>query len=82
MHDKMNSFEALTQLVENDHQFIIPCEDCAAKGYACYNIYIDKARIEKIYVLPEQHKKGIGKLMMNYIIEKVKPHVNIIELKC
>jgi GNAT superfamily N-acetyltransferase len=80
MHHKMNSVEALTKLIDDGHQFIISYEDDVAKGYACFKIYTDKARIEKIYVLPDQHKKGIGKLMMDYIIEKAKIDVNIVEL--
>ena len=80
MLDTMHSIESLTKLIEDDHHFIIPYEDGVAKGYACYKIHPGKARIEKIYVLPDQHKKGIGKLLMDHIIEKVSPHVNIIEL--
>lgn len=80
MLDKMHSIEALTKLIDDGHQFIISYEDGVAKGYACYKIHPDKARIEKIYVLPDQHKKGIGKLMMDYIIEKVSPDVSIVEL--
>ena len=80
MLEKMHSIEALTKLINDDHQFIIPYENDVAKGYACYKIHPGKARIEKIYVLPDQQKKGIGKLMMDHIIEIVNPHVNIIEL--
>lgn len=80
MLDKMHSIEALTKLIDDGHQFIIPYEDGIAKGYACFKIYDDKARIEKLYVLPDQHKKGIGKLLLNHIFEKSKPSVNIIEL--
>jgi GNAT superfamily N-acetyltransferase len=80
MLDKMHSVEALTKLIDTGHQFIIPYEDGVAKGYACYKIHPDKVRIEKLYVLPDQHKKGIGKFMIDYITEKVSPDVNIIEL--
>ena len=80
MLDKMHSIETLKKLIDNGHQFIIPYEDGVAKGYSCFKFYNDKTRIEKLYVLPDQHKKGIGKLLLNYIIEKSKPHVNIIEL--
>ncbi|MDB5223256.1 MAG: family N-acetyltransferase [Chitinophagaceae bacterium] len=80
MLDKMHSIEALTKLIDDGHQFIISYEYGVAKGYACYKMHPGKARVEKLYVLPDQHKKGIGKLLMNHIIEKVSPHVNIIEL--
>lgn len=80
MLSTMHSLEALTKLIDDGHRFIIPWEDDAPQGYACYKIHPDKARIEKIYVLPHQHKKGIGKLMMDHIAEKVSPHVSIIEL--
>ena len=80
MHDKMNSVQATSGLFDDGHIFIIPYEDNVAKGYACYKVYPDKARIEKIYILPDQHKKGIGKLLLDHIIEKVSPHVNTLEL--
>ena len=79
MMEKMNSIEAISKLIDDDHHFIIPYEDDIAKGYACYKIHPYKVRIEKIYVLPDQHKKGIGKLMMDYIIEKASG-VNVVEL--
>ena len=80
MLDKMHSIDALTKLIDDDHQFIIPYEDDVAKGYACYKIYPDKVRIEKLYVLSDQHKKGIGKMMIDHIIEKTSRYTNIIEL--
>ncbi len=79
MLDSMHSIAALTKLIDTGHQFIIPYEDGVAKGFACYKVFPDKVRIEKIYVLPDQHKKGIGKLMMDYIIEKASG-VNVVEL--
>lgn len=80
MLDTMHSPEALTKLMDEDHAFIIPYEDGVAKGYACYKIHPGKTRIEKIYILPDQQKKGIGKLLINYIIDKVSAQTNIIEL--
>jgi len=80
MLEKMHSLEALQKLIGEGHQFIIPYEDNVAKGYACYKIHADKTRIEKIYVLPDEHKKGIGNLMINYIIDKSLPFTNKIEL--
>jgi len=80
MLDKMNSVSAMSKLLNEGHQFIIPYEDDVAIGYACYKIHSGKARIEKIYVLPDQHKKGVGKLMINSIIQNVKSDVNIVEL--
>jgi GNAT superfamily N-acetyltransferase len=80
MLDKMHNLEILSNLIDEGHQFIIPYENEIAKGYACFKIHPQKARIEKIYVLPDQHKKGIGKLLINYIIEKVKDDVQTIEL--
>ncbi len=79
MLDSMHSITALTKLIDTGHQFIIPYEDGVAKGFACYKVFPDKVRLEKIYVLPHQHKKGIGKLMMDYIIEKASG-VNVVEL--
>jgi ribosomal protein S18 acetylase RimI-like enzyme len=80
MLKKMHSINALSKLMNDGHRFIIPYEDDIAKGYCCYKIYEDKTRIEKIYVLPDQHKKGIGKLLIDYVTERSKPFVNTIEL--
>ena len=80
MIEKMNSIESFSNLIDADHHFIIPYEDGIAKGYACYKILPDKVRVEKMYVLPDQHKKGIGKLMMDYIFEKTSSDVNTLEL--
>ena len=80
MLSTMHSIPALTKLMDDDHQFIIPYEDGIAKGYACYKIHPGKVRIEKLYVLPDQHKKGIGNLMVEHIINKVKGIVDTVEL--
>lgn len=80
MLEKMHSIDALTKLIDDGHQFIIPYENGVAKGYACYKIHPGKTRIEKLYVLSDQHKKGIGKMMFDHIIEKTSPYTNIIEL--
>ena len=80
MLDTMHSIKALTKLIDDGHQFIIPYKDGVAKGYACYKMHPDKVKIEKLYVLPDEHKKGIGKLLVNYIIEKVSLQLHLIEL--
>ena len=80
MLSTMHSIPPLTKLMDDDHQFIIPYEDGIAKGYACYKIHPGKVRIEKLYVLPDQHKKGIGNLMVEHIINKAKGIVDTVEL--
>ena len=80
MLEKMHSMEALSKLMHDDHKFIIPSEYGVAKGYCCYKLYPEKVRIEKLYVLPQAHKKGIGKVMVNFVIEKISTQVNIMEL--
>ena len=90
MLDLIYSKEALTNQIENlHHKFIIVNENDMAVSFASYSpknagdqtIY----RLHKLYVLPNQQGKGIGKLLLNYIINEIKAllllnHPNIIKL--
>lgn len=80
MLKKMHSIQSLSMLMDQKHEFIIPYEDSIPRGYACYAIHSEKARLEKLYVMPGEQKKGIGTLLLNYIIEKAKPAVGTLEL--
>ena len=39
-------------------------------GLLVFNIIIDEAEIEAIYVIPEERKKGFSKALIDYLIEE------------
>lgn len=61
--------QALEQNKSNGQHFLIVFEGKNAIAFASYeNNYADKTtHIHKIYVLPELHKRGIGKRLLNEI---------------
>jgi ribosomal protein S18 acetylase RimI-like enzyme len=75
MLDKMyNKGELLKQLSEG-HVFLIAEQGMKAVGFASYSI-IDHDnhvyKLHKIYVLPEAHGQGVGKLLMNEVVDQVR----------
>lgn len=38
-------------------------------GLLVFNIIVDEAEIEAIYVIPEERKKGFSKVLIDYLIE-------------
>lgn len=78
MLDKMYSLDAL--LIQTDiqnHEFILALEDKKALGFASYEINYDnkrKTKIHKLYILPDQQKKGVGKLLIDEVTDIAKSH--------
>ncbi|WP_443937481.1 GNAT family N-acetyltransferase [Pedobacter sp. MW01-1-1] len=75
MLDKMyNKGELLKQLMEG-HVFLIAESLEGACGFAGYSVYNHEARIyklHKLYVLPSAHGKGVGKILINEVLDLVK----------
>jgi ribosomal protein S18 acetylase RimI-like enzyme len=75
MLDKMyNKGELISQL-QQGHTFLIAEENGKDLGFAGFslidplnNIY----KLHKLYVLPQTHGKGVGKLLMNEVVNLVK----------
>ena len=71
MLDKMyNTGELLSQL-QSDHVFLIASENGKNVGFAGFSIKDPKNntyKLHKLYVLPEMHGKGVGKTLMNEVI--------------
>ena len=86
MLDMMYSHQSLQNQIEIEkHIFIIAFEDKKPIGFAAYypkdktshSLY----KLDKIYVLPDQHGKGIGKKLIEYIISIIRPMgASILEL--
>lgn len=77
MLDMMYSDEALAKQTSQQHQFILIRENDLPMGFASYspkengkpNIF----RLHKLYVLPDQHGKGLGKKLLAYIKNEITP---------
>ena len=70
--------QALTdQMTKQGHQFLIIDWDNEPIGYASYVVKDTndptRYRLNKLYIQPEVHGKGIGKSIIRYIAEQVMP---------
>jgi GNAT superfamily N-acetyltransferase len=73
-----HSPEALTnQITVQGHQFLLIEWDNEIIGYASYvvkdNNNPTRYRLNKLYVQPETHGKGIGRAIIQYIADEIKP---------
>ncbi|RZK56649.1 MAG: GNAT family N-acetyltransferase [Pedobacter sp.] len=71
MLDKMyNQGELLAQL-RKGYTFLIADENGADVGFACYSLENPEEaiyKLHKLYVLPETHGKGVGKILINEVV--------------
>lgn len=68
-----NRGELLNQL-QNGHVFLIASEEEKDVGFAGFSIIdpINKVyKLHKLYVLPETHGKGVGKILINEVVNLV-----------
>lgn len=69
-----NQGELLSQL-EKGYVFLVASDEDKDVGFACYSVIDtekDIYKLHKIYVLPEMHGKGVGKILMNEVINLAK----------
>lgn len=71
MLDKMyNQGELLAQL-RKGYAFLIADENGTDVGFACYSLDNPEEaiyKLHKLYVLPETHGKGVGKILINEVV--------------
>ena len=73
MLDLMYSPVSLQKQMEDDCRFLIIEEDQKAVGFAAYQqITPDTCKLHKLYVLPSEHGKGTGRMLVNRVIGDVK----------
>jgi len=75
MLNKFYSIAALKEQFIEGHLFLIASQDHKDVAFASYSITDHENRIvklHKLYVLPEDHGKGLGKFLMNEVRDKAK----------
>jgi GNAT superfamily N-acetyltransferase len=78
MQNLMYSTESLeNQIINLNHTFIILSWETNPVGFASYSIKSPEEpttfRLNKLYLQPEFHGKGLGKAMIQYIINETTP---------
>jgi ribosomal protein S18 acetylase RimI-like enzyme len=78
MLNMMYTHDSLEYQVEKQqHTFIIAYDDEQPVGFAAYYPKYDISpaiyRLDKLYVLTDQHGKGIGKKLIDHIISTIQP---------
>jgi ribosomal protein S18 acetylase RimI-like enzyme len=75
MLDKMYSKGELISQLQQGHLFLIAQEDDHDLGFAGISVIDSKNQVyklHKIYVLPEAHGKGVGKLLINEVLDVIR----------
>ncbi len=73
MLDLIYSVSSLQKQFDESHNFLIAEEDKQPIAFADYGLLKDDVyKLHKIYVLPNQQGKSIGKTLINYVINAVK----------
>lgn len=73
MLEQIYSGTSLQNQFDNNHQFLIAEENKKAVAFASYSKLKDGIfKLQKIYALPAEQGKGIGKILINHIIQKIK----------
>ena len=76
MMNRMYSPESLKeQITEKKHQFLILEENKNPIGFASYSTTEEHGiyKLHKIYVMPNQQGKGLGKFIIDFIIKNIEP---------
>lgn len=75
MLELIYSTDALRLQMQKGHQFILALEDDAPVGFASYSVVTSPAlyRLHKLYIHPSQQGKGLGRLLLNFIVSDIIP---------
>lgn len=76
MMELIYSKSSLQKQIQKGHQFIIAYDGEHAVAFASYSVKENHPaifKLHKIYILPYQQGKGIGKSLINYIITDIAP---------
>ena len=75
MLEMMYSADTLQQQMDAGHVFLILNDEECPVGFAGYECDYKEAgscKLHKIYLLPETQGKGMGKMLLNAVVEKAK----------
>ena len=73
MLEMFYSKESLLDQIKTNHTFLLAVQDGLSVGFASYNLVKkDIYKLQKLYVLPPQHKSGAGKLLLTEVISRIK----------
>lgn len=76
MFNEMYAPAALeSQMSDQGHTFLILYVEAKPAGYASYSTKPENDfvfKLQKLYLLPELHGRGLGKVLMNAVEEKIK----------
>ncbi len=75
MLDMMYNQGELLRQLEKGHIFLIAEDEGNEVGFASFSITDPENygyKLHKIYVLPEMHGKGVGKILMNEVVNLIK----------
>lgn len=76
MMELIYSNASLQKQIHNGHQFIVAYEAATPVAFASYSARENNPavfKLHKIYILPNQQGKGIGKTLINYIVQDIAP---------
>ncbi len=78
MLDLFYSESSLQKQIKDGHRFIVAKEFETVIGFASYSLKSSEEskvyRLHKIYINPGQQGKGAGKILIDFIIQDIKPH--------
>jgi diamine N-acetyltransferase len=80
MMELIYSKTSLQKQIQKGQQFIIAYDDDKPVAFAAYASKENEPaiyKLHKLYILPNQQGKGIGRLLINYIIEDIAPAATI-----
>lgn len=76
MMELIYSAAAIKKQMETGHQFVLAYNDDKPVAFASYSLHENKGdvyKLHKIYILPNQQGKGIGKQMIAFIKADIAP---------
>jgi ribosomal protein S18 acetylase RimI-like enzyme len=64
--------EALTEQMEAGHTFLLALDNDSPVGFASYSLIADRTyKLHKLYILPGQQGKGVGKFLVDFIFDAI-----------
>lgn len=72
MLDKTYTLEALKVATRNGESFYVYQTNGKAMGFISIKEKPDVLRLEKIYVLPQQHHRGVGSVLLSFVEQQAR----------